>query len=242
MSTANIIIMGKREDPFARVPKSVLSNRLLSWRAKGLLAYLLGKPAGWKVRRRELEMQSTDGAHSVRAGLDELRAVGYAKLEKITERGKFKEWVWKISDCPIFKPDVDSPSVENPPAKNRHLSKNEATKKDATETESKESKETSPAEDVIFASTWQPNPKDKKAQLQAIRPPQDYPSQVEFEAFCSAECIDHVFDNYRPDIYGDLCRTKWHQWHTMANRWIPIQDWRKYVSALAEHIESGMER
>ena len=44
----------QRSDPFSRVPKDVLALPHLSWKAKGILAYLLGKPSNWKIRQLDL--------------------------------------------------------------------------------------------------------------------------------------------------------------------------------------------
>ena len=238
MSDHNIIILSKREDPFARVPKTVLDDERLSWKAKGILSYLLGKPTEWKVRVKDLSNKSTDGEASIRSALAELRKLGYAELERQTGRGVVLEWVWKVSDSCIFKPDCGFPHVDKPHVDNHYISKNECNKKEVSKKESKESKETSPSDDV-FPPTWKPNPKDRKAQLATIRPPEDYPSQVEFDVFCDSEGISGVFANYRSDLYGDLCRSKWSQWKLGANRWVPIGDWRGYVSSLACHIEGA---
>lgn len=102
MSQHNIILMSKREDPFARVPKSTLNDPRLSWRAKGVLSYLLGKPTGWKVRPTDLQQKSTDGSTAIRSALLELRRAGYAKLERVVGGGgKVSEWIWRVSDSHI---------------------------------------------------------------------------------------------------------------------------------------------
>ena len=126
----NIIIMAKREDPFSRVSKSMLDDEQLSWRAKGVLSYLLGKPAGWKLRVGDLLNKSKDGKHAVRAALKELREAGYAELRPVRAGGRIVEWCWKISDTAIFSPDTDFQDVENQVLENRHHSKNEGIKND----------------------------------------------------------------------------------------------------------------
>ena len=111
-SNPNILVYSKREDPFSRIPKTILDDPELSWKAKGILAYLLGKPTGWKVRVKDICNKSTDGESSVRAGLNELRDKGYAKLEETRdERRRIVEWTWKIADSPVFREIVKNPNV-----------------------------------------------------------------------------------------------------------------------------------
>lgn len=234
----NIIIMAKREDPFARVSKSMLDDERLSWRAKGLLSYLLGKPAGWKVQRADLEKKSKDGGRSVRSGLKELRRFGYAELSSVRSGGRIREWTWKISDTPIFSPDERNAHVET-----AHSSKKECTKKE-TAAEASETKETSSGEDVGSLkkeegsdSTWKPDSRTKEQKLKTIRSPKDYPSERDFESFITDQFLDHL-STYRPELYFDLCRNKWHTWKAGINKWVPIVDWRKYVAGLNEHMEA----
>lgn len=239
----NIYIRRKREDPFARIPHEILSDTRLSWKAKGLLSYLLSKPYNWKVRRADLIKQSTDGDCSVRAALKELREAGYVSLEcSKTPTGKVSEWRWMVSDTcdnpplkngdnSLSKPDVGFPHEGNPP-----ISKKELNKK-----ESKESKETSAAPDgVSFDPVWKPSKKGKEQQLKELRAPKghQFPSQEEFDVFLVFEC-SMLLAAHRPDLYRDLCRHKWHHWRASANRWVPIYDWKKYISSLGEKMDNN---
>ena len=54
-----------------------LADPHLTWKAKGLLAYLLSTPGPPKARIADLVALATDGAAAVRAGLRELRDRGY---------------------------------------------------------------------------------------------------------------------------------------------------------------------
>jgi biotin operon repressor len=80
----------------------------------------------------------------------------------------------------------------------------------------------------------------KETQLGGITPPKDYPSQAEFDEFCETEFL-YCLTAYRPDLYSELCRNKWHEWRQDWNKWIPIRNWRKYVEALQEKIQNQYE-
>lgn len=90
-----IIRIQKRADPFARMPKAILNDKRLSWRAKGVLCYLLGKPNDWIVQRGDILNHATEGQKAVRAAFRELAQHGYAVL-KNTNAGR----EWHVSDTP----------------------------------------------------------------------------------------------------------------------------------------------
>ena len=139
-----ILLHRDTQDPFARVPKSLLDDKSLSWKAKGILAYLLGKPQGWKAQTQDIVNHGTDGGCSVSAGLLEMRNSGYAKLVKVKDsNGRVSEWFLKVSDTPVFIgdgpevdfPDLEKPDLEKPDLENRALSKNESSEKETRKKE-----------------------------------------------------------------------------------------------------------
>jgi len=116
--------------PFTMVPNQSLEDTGLSWKAKGILIYLLGKPPNWKVRVNDIVNHARDGEEAVRSGLMELRMNGYVKLEKIGN-GRGSEWNHKVCSVPYFDKEQstskklknktltkdrhgDNPDVDNP--------------------------------------------------------------------------------------------------------------------------------
>lgn len=105
-----IIKIHKREDPYARIDNKALSDKRLSYRARGILAYLLSKPNDWQVRTEEVIDGGLEGREAVRAAFRELAAIGYAEL-KNTSGGR--EWV--IHETPaIAQEPVDGPPPRKP--------------------------------------------------------------------------------------------------------------------------------
>lgn len=239
--SANIILTGLLNDPFARVSKKVLDDPNISFKAKGIIAYLIGKPPTWKLRVSDLMNHGRDGRDGIRSALNELRAAGYASYEQPTIKGVFDSGVWKISDSPIFSPQPEKPDAEKP-----HLSKNDCSKTETIKLRLKETRASSrpssedqktPKETPNFKATWKPSERSKDEMLAAIEPP-DYPTQDEFDSYID-QSTDHIA-SYRPDLYLTLCRDKWHQWKPKLNRWVKIRDWKAYVDALENRIESSM--
>ncbi len=103
MKSSNIIVHKKRDVPFTMVWNEIWEAPI-SWKAKGILGYIIGKPEGWKVRVADLVTRShgMDGETSVRSALKELRAAGYAVLEFLTEGNILNGSVLKVSDSPVF--------------------------------------------------------------------------------------------------------------------------------------------
>lgn len=88
-----------KDVPFAIIDKQILNNRELSWKAKGLLAYLLSLPPKWTIRVSELATRSTDKETSVYSALQELREHRYARLVALKgENGHLAGSAWEISE------------------------------------------------------------------------------------------------------------------------------------------------
>jgi hypothetical protein len=71
------IIIKRKVNNFVQIDKAVFEDDRLSFKAKGILGYLLTKPDGWKVIVKDLCNHSTDGERAVYSGLNELRKYGY---------------------------------------------------------------------------------------------------------------------------------------------------------------------
>lgn len=105
-----IIKIKKRENPYVQIDHRILEDARLSWRAKGVLAYLLSKPPEWEVRSEDVINKSTDGRDAVRSAMAELKELGYAELIN-TRDGR--RWVVREEPSPE-KPFMAMPSPEKP--------------------------------------------------------------------------------------------------------------------------------
>lgn len=72
----------KRAHNYLHVPSATVADGRLSFKARGILAYLLDKPAGWDVRSVAIAADSPDGKAAVQAGLRELARAGYYRIER----------------------------------------------------------------------------------------------------------------------------------------------------------------
>lgn len=95
----NKVTIVKNEN-FTTVSNIPLQNRDLSWKAKGLLVYLLTLPPTWEVRLSDLENRSTDGRDSTNGGIKELIDHGHITRVPVTEKGKFQGYDYTVTDEP----------------------------------------------------------------------------------------------------------------------------------------------
>ena len=124
-----------------------INNDALSFKAKGLLAYLMSKPDKWEIRVSDLCKHAPDGEASIRAGLAELEKFGYlARKRENLPDGRF-QWISVVSDKPLpaskrtspddrkLAPSSDFPQMEKPQMENHYPSINEYSNNDDSNNE-----------------------------------------------------------------------------------------------------------
>ena len=117
----------KKRHNFVMIDNSVFNDKRLSWKAKGILAYLLSKPNGWQVIIKDIVKHSTDGVASVYAGLRELKEFGYYSKTPIrNEKGKISEWQSVIYEDPTENPESKKPKKKKPGKKKPESVENRA--------------------------------------------------------------------------------------------------------------------
>ncbi len=137
-----IVRVSKRDSSYAIIDPYFLSDERLSWKAKGLLGYLLSKPSNWRVYVSDLVKRSKDGKDAVYSALRELEAAGYIErrqlrdpeTQRITgyETVVFERPVEPIDDTEpgaaipgTGNPDMENPITENPPQVINDFNKND---------------------------------------------------------------------------------------------------------------------
>ena len=118
-----IVKVLKRSNPYVQIDKTGVSDSQLSWKARGLLVYLLSKPSNWEVSIKHLTKASdSDGRQSVQSGLKELEQNNY--LVRFPYRdpqtgllGGWKSYVFETpEDCLSWQqhPDENLPTNRKP--------------------------------------------------------------------------------------------------------------------------------
>lgn len=79
------------EDRFVVIPRPTIRDDRLSFRARGLLTFILDLPDGWEIRATWLATQGREGEEAVYTTLRELREFGYYRVER--RKGAGGRWV-----------------------------------------------------------------------------------------------------------------------------------------------------
>jgi len=101
-----MIIRTRRPDRFAVIPNDALQNHALSFKARGLLAYLLSQPDDWRISSGALARLAVhDGRESIRTALKELETANYLhrRRTKDPDTGRFG-WHHLLFDHPCELP------------------------------------------------------------------------------------------------------------------------------------------
>lgn len=119
MDSTNIIRVEKNEN-YVVMNRTALQDKRLSWKAKGIMAYMLSMPDDWIFYMEELTKHSTDGERSFRSGFKELTDLGYVKRKPIREGQRIARWETIVYEVPLHcsfvhveDEDVRSVHVDN---------------------------------------------------------------------------------------------------------------------------------
>ena len=111
----------KNNTTFVRVEKNrnyttihneFLKRKDISWKAKGIMTYLLSLPDDWVVNLDEIKRNATDGESSFRSGWKELVSAGYVSRQPVRDEKTKKIDHWET----VIKESVSeskSHNVEN---------------------------------------------------------------------------------------------------------------------------------
>ena len=108
-------IRHSKERDYTILDNTFLKDTELSWKAKGLFAYILSLPEDWKIYMSDLQNRATDGETSLRSAIKELTERGYIKQTRLKdEQGRWASYAYEIIEKPLVeKPNVEIPILEN---------------------------------------------------------------------------------------------------------------------------------
>jgi len=111
----SIIRTKHKKHNFSIIDNNGLRDDSLSWKATGMLAFLMTKPDDWLISVENLSRSKRDGKDSTVAALEELKAAGYVYFRRYRIKGKFE------SEYLVFetKEDLQSWLVETEKERDR---------------------------------------------------------------------------------------------------------------------------
>lgn len=111
---------------FTQVANDSIEDRRLSFKALGLLTYLLSKPDGWDSNYRHLATTHADGAEATRSGLRELERAGYLVRRKAQLPNG--QWDWTIE---VYERPCSGNPITDEPGTDEWITQQDATEQDA---------------------------------------------------------------------------------------------------------------
>jgi hypothetical protein len=99
-----IVRSPRPRDNFSIVSNRVIRDHRLSWKARGLLIYVLSQPDHWRTSSAHLASISPEGIHAVRTGLKELETLGYLHRYRTQQANGTWRHDILIYDLPVDKP------------------------------------------------------------------------------------------------------------------------------------------
>ncbi|MEW6472746.1 MAG: hypothetical protein AB1679_10780 [Actinomycetota bacterium] len=124
-----MIIRVEHRDHYTVVRNNSVRDSRLSFRATGILTYLLSLPDDTPLSREHLADVKQDGIRSVRAGLQELAEAGYIKYQKTQDAHGHWRTEATVYECPTegakratgkgHEPKARKPTVGEPTIGNR---------------------------------------------------------------------------------------------------------------------------
>ena len=166
MANETVFIRSPKRHNYSIIDNTCLRDPNLSWKAKGLFAYLLSLPDNWQIYQKDLVNRATDGDTSLRSGIIELEKAGYLKRERQrNEFGQVKGMIYHIienpnqQECPTNT--ASEPRWENPIQGNPN--------------QGNPNQENPNQENHILINTNKPNTKEQKTNKEGGRVP---PSEI----------------------------------------------------------------
>lgn len=107
---------------FTQIERDTVNDSRLSFKARGVLIWLLDKPDDWRSNSEAIAHNSIDGRDAVRSALTELETLGYLKREKSQDdKGQWMTIV-TVYESPTkaqVAPETDYPASVNRSSVNR---------------------------------------------------------------------------------------------------------------------------
>ena len=130
----------KESGNFVTVHKNFIHDPNISWKAKGILLYLLSRPDDWQVYEKELEKHSLDGRDSLKNGIKELETTGYiVRTRKRDDKGRLREYEYSVYEQPnqnglpnVGKTNTGLSNVGKPVPTNNDFTNNDLTNNNNT--------------------------------------------------------------------------------------------------------------
>ena len=106
------------DDHFTQIPNTWLRDPRLSFKARGLLCYIMSHKEGWSISVTWLAANNIEGKEALRSAIAELELHGYLSREQENTGGRFGEVTWSTREPMAEKPQTENRALKNTIDKN----------------------------------------------------------------------------------------------------------------------------
>lgn len=200
------IVRVAKNSNYVVMNRTALNDKRLSWKAKGIMAYLLSMPDDWVFYTEELMTHAADGRDSFRSGFNELKKAGYVERKPIKDEvsKKIKEWETIVHEVPI-EPLTDIPEVEKPLTGNPQMEKPQVENPTLLSTDINQVLN-KPNTDSNQVLTDKDRDTKKQSSVNQLSDPnfleikQLYESNIRVATFRDCQAIDEAMEVYEPAL------------------------------------------
>src|SRR5699024_2520098 len=183
MNNKTTFVRVQKNKYYTTIHNGFLKRKDLSWKAKGIMTYLLSLPDDWVVNLDEIKRNATDGESSFRSGWKELVSAGYVSKQPVKDdkTKKIISWETIIKEMPneqkthnVETHNVESHQVENHQVENHKLQSTEVLSTDIQSTNKSTSRSKLKFEthhlklaELLYKEILHNNPQHKKPNLES---------------------------------------------------------------------------
>ena len=92
----------KESGNFVTVHKNFIHDNNITFKAKGILLYLLSRPDDWQIYESEILKHTNDGKDSLKSGIRELEKIGYVeRIRKRDDKGHLNGYEYLVYEHPV---------------------------------------------------------------------------------------------------------------------------------------------
>lgn len=106
----------EKTENYTVIHNQFLRRKDLSWKAKGILSYILSLPDDWNINLEEVMQHATEGKSAFRSGWKELRDAGYVKRQPVKDKDTKKILHWETVVFENVDMSTSEPHADYPPS------------------------------------------------------------------------------------------------------------------------------
>ena len=103
-----------KDRDYTTVHNGYIKRKDLSWKAKGIMTYILSNSDAWNINLAEVMTHATDGRDGFRSGWNELVEAGYVKRVPVKDKETKRIKYWETIVYEKVDLAKDEPHTENP--------------------------------------------------------------------------------------------------------------------------------